>query len=185
MGWKAVRDHYRVEHIVQVTSAGICIGSPYIHDIIVISAERGEITKRYDPGRGWSRIGNLDRYQAEMDADPFKLAELVAAQDTFERSIPVYTYEGGEIIEKQCEELGWPNVTHDGCIQFENTFSPDSGLVRTWAIDNAKSGIEWMTESVEEAERELAEKRERLAKREADLRQLLDASPILEQETEG
>lgn len=179
MGWKAVRDHYRVEHIVQITSDGICIGSPYIHNIIVISADRGEITKRYDPARGWSRNENLDRYQTEMDADPFKLAALVATNDQFERSIPVFTYEGGAIIEKQCEELGFPNVTHDGAMQFENTFSPDAGLVREWAIDNAKAGIEWMAESVVEAEDELTRRRDRLEQRRVDLRQLeaIAASP--------
>lgn len=168
MGWKAVRDHYRIEHIVQVTSAGICIGSPYVHDIIVISTDRGEIIRRWDNARG-DLIG---RYLDEMDADPFKLAELVAQPDVFERSIPVFTYDGGEIIEKQCEELGYPHVTHDGCIQYENTFSTDPGLVRTWAIDNAKAGVEWMTETVEEAEKSLAERRARLEKRKADLRQL-------------
>lgn len=176
MGWKAVRDHYRIEHLVQVNASGICIGSAYIHDIIVISADRGEIVKRYDPGNGWSRNDNLDRYQNEMDADPFKLAELVAAEDVFERSIAVFTYEGGEIIEKQCEELGWPNVTHDGLMQFENTFSTDPGLVRTWAIDSAQAGIDWMTDHIAEEEAKLAETRARLAKREADLAALLDGA---------
>ena len=126
---------------MQVTPAGICIGSGYIHDIIVISADRGEIVKRYEPRRGWSSNENLVRYQAEMDADPLKLAELVAAEDVFERSIPVFTYEGGAIVEKQCEELGWPNVTHDGSMQFENTFSPDAGLVRTWAIGSTENRV--------------------------------------------
>lgn len=176
MGWKAVRDHYRIEHTVQVTSEGICIGSPYIHNIIVISLDRGEVIKRYDPGRGWSRNESLDHYQAEMDAAPFILAALVAAEDAFERSIPVYTYEGGEIVEKRCEELGWPNVTHDGRMQFENTYSPDPGLVRIWAVDDAKAGIAWMQEAVEEAERNLADKMARLAKRKADLKQLEGAA---------
>lgn len=170
MGWKAVRDHYRIEHDVQVTSQGICIGSPYIHDIIVISLDRGEIVRRW----GEPHSGKLGRYLQEMDADPSKLAELVAADDVFERSIPFYTYEGADIIEKQCEALGWPNVTHDGCMQFENTFSPDPGLVRTWAIDNAKAGVRWMREAVEDAEKALAEKRERLARREDDLSRLVD-----------
>lgn len=170
MGWKAVRDHYRIEHIVQVVpEKGICIGSGYIHDIIVISLDRGEITKRYDPGRGWSRNADLDRYQDEMDADPFKLSELVAAEDVFDRSIPVFTYQGGEIIEKLCEEVGWPNPTHDGQMQFENTFSTDSGLVRTWAIDSAKSRIEFLRQSVKDAEADLAGRIQRLAECERDL----------------
>ena len=174
MGWKAVREHYRIEHLVQVVPGkGICIGSPYVHDIIVISADRGEVVKRAEY---FARNGNLARYLAEMDADPFKLAELVAAEDAFERSIPVFTYEGGAIIEKQCEELGWPNVTHDGLMQYDNQFSPDAGLVRTWAIDSARSGIEWMTDDVAEQEKKLAEMRARLAKREADLAALLDGA---------
>lgn len=166
MGWKAVRDHYRIEHIVQVVpEKGICIGSGYIHDIIVISLDRGEIT------RVWSDLGRgeLGRYVKEMRADPFKLAELVAAEDVFERSIPVFTYQGGEIIEKLCEDVGWPNPTHDGQMQFENTFSTDSGLVRTWAIDSAKSRIEFLRQSVKDAEADLADRRNRLAECERDL----------------
>lgn len=172
MGWKSIRDAYRIEHLVHVTEAGICIGSAYIQDLIVISADRGEITKRYDPGAGWSRNANLDRYQAEMDGDPFRLARLAAAVDTFDRSIPVFTYEGGDVIEKRCEELGWPNVTHDGLLQYENTFSPDAGLVRTWAIDGAKASVEHLSEHVAEVERDLARAKARLAKREEDLLKL-------------
>lgn len=167
MGWKAVRDHYRIEHFVQVTDKGICIGSPYIHDIIVISLDRGEIVRRWGSGGG-----EIGRYLDAMDADPFKLAELVAQADVFERSIPVFTYEGGDIIEKQCEELGYPNVTHDGCMQYENTFSPDAGLVRVWAIDSAKAGIEWMAEAVEDAQRELHKRVDRLNQRKDDLEKL-------------
>lgn len=172
MGWKAVRDHYRIEHIVQVTDKGICIGSGYIHDCIVIDKNRGEVITRYDPSPGWSRNADLLRYQAEMDADPFKLAELVAAPDRFERSITVFTYAGGEILEKQCEELGWPNVTHNGLIQYENMFSTDRGLVRSWAIDNARAGVEWRREQVAQAKVDLEELEKQLAQREADLRQL-------------
>lgn len=170
MGWKAVRDHYRIEHGVQVTSEGICIGSPYIHNIIVISLDGGKIIRRW----GEPHSGKIARYLKEMDADPDKLAELVAAEDAFERSIPVYTYDGGEIIEKQCEALGWPNVTHDGCLQYENTFSPDPDLVRQWAVKDAKASIEWMREAVQEAEKELASRRTRLSEHEDDLRRLTE-----------
>lgn len=173
MGWKAIKEHYRIEHAVQVRDDLICIGSPYVHDIIVISADRGEIVQRPDY---YSRNGNLARYVAEMDADPGKLAELVAAADVFERSVPVFTYNGGAIIEKECEELGWPNVTHDGLMQFDNTFSPDAGLVRTWAIASARAGIEWMIDHVAGEEAKLADFRARLAQREADLATLLDGA---------
>ncbi len=175
MGWKAIRDHYGIEHIVQVTSAGICIGSGYIHDLIVVA--NGVRDRSHDNDRFGVRRkegGELGRIMDEMDADPAKLAELAACADTFDRSLTVYTYDGGAILEKQCEELGWPNVTHDGLIQYENTFSPDRDLVRQWAIKSAKAGVEWRREAVAEAEKKLADVMSSLAQRESDLRQLLD-----------
>ena len=30
MGWKNIKEHYRIGHTVHVTDKGICIGSPYI-----------------------------------------------------------------------------------------------------------------------------------------------------------
>jgi hypothetical protein len=121
MGWKNIKEAYRIEHQVRVTSDGICIGSPYIHDIIVIGLD-GTIKKRYDDGR---INEDLLRYQKEFDAEPEKLRELAIAPDKFTTFIPVYTYDGGEIIQKFCEALGWPNVTHDGDMMYENTFSTD------------------------------------------------------------
>lgn len=138
MGWKNVKEHYRIEHIVQVTEAGICIGSPYIHNLIAIGMD-GAI-KKADDGRVNE---DLRRYMSEFTADPAKLRELIKAPDKFTASIPVYTYDGGEILEKFCEKPGWPNVTHDGHIQYENIFSTDKAKVVRWAKENAKLGIEW------------------------------------------
>jgi len=168
MGWKRVRDHYRVQHTVQVTEEGICIGSPYIHNIIVISAE-GKVVKRYESGK---TNEDLRRIQGEIDADPAMLRKMVLTADTFDKSITVYTYDGGEVIECKCEELEWPNVTHGGSMMYDNTFSPDKAVVVQWAKRSAEIGVQWAKESVEENEKELAERRERLAKNESELAQL-------------
>ena len=168
MGWKTFKEHYRIGHYVQVTewSAAhasrwrkdyptdkvICIGSPYIHDIIVIGLD-GAIIKG-DDGRSNE---DLKRYMAEMKADPAKLREVVLAQDTFAASIPVHTYSGGKIIEKRCEVLGWPNVTHDGDMMYENTFSADKSVVVKWAKRNAAAGIRWQLERIDEIKQNLAE----------------------------
>jgi hypothetical protein len=167
MGWKRVRDHYRVQHAVQVTSEGICIGSSYIHNIIVIGAD-GKVKKRYESGTN----EDLRRIQDEMDADPAILRKVVLTADTFDKSIPVYTYDGGEIIECKCEEMGWPNVTHGGSMMYENTFSQDKTQVVKWAKRNAELGVKMCKESVAAAEQRLLECRERLAKEESDLAKL-------------
>ena len=132
MSWKNVKDHYQVEHSVKITSEGICIGSPYIHNIIVIGLD-GIVKKPYENGR---TNEDLRRIQDAFDADPEKLKELVLSPDTFKKSLTVYTYNGSEIIEKKCEELGWPNITHDGCMMYENTFSADKLKVVALAKKN-------------------------------------------------
>lgn len=157
MGWKNIKEHYRIGHAVQVTKQGICIGSPFIHNIIVIGSD-GSIVKRPSS----TRNADLDRYLSEIEADPGKVKELLQSPDTFTASIPVYTYKGGSIIEKQCEELGWPNVTHDGDMMYDNTFSADKAKVVKWAKENARYAIEsW--------ERRIKEIRDDLAKVELDL----------------
>lgn len=71
MGIKKLKEKYKIEHTVCRTEKGICIGSPYIHDIIVISNE-GKFLKKYKDGKyddGWSTNEKLKRYQEEMLSD--------------------------------------------------------------------------------------------------------------------
>lgn len=167
MGWKALKEHYRIGHSVQIVpEKGICIGSAYIHDIIVVGFD-GVITKRDRYG------GELARYQEEIDADPAKAKALIDQPDAFERSIPVFTYAGAEIIECACEELGWPNVTHDGRMMYENTFSPDRAEVLRWAILSAESGVAAWIRMADERATAWREARAHLAKRQNDLTALL------------
>jgi hypothetical protein len=156
MGWKSIKEHYRVGHSVQVTEQGICIGSPYIHDLIVIGLD-GTIKKHSESGNE-----DLVRYMREFRADPEKLKSLAQAEDIFERSISVYTYDMGTIIEKQCEEPGWPNTTHDGEMMYSNTYSTDRAQVAKWAKQDLEAGIRLLTDGI-------ARDRQKIAEREADL----------------
>lgn len=171
MGWKAVRDHYGIKHIVCVNKEGICIGSPYIHNIMVIGAD-GTLTHRYEDHDQWSMNEDLARYQREMDADPEMLRKLVLQPDTFGCSLTVWTWDGGEVLEKRCEVLGWPHVTHDGMIQFGNRFSADRRQVVAWAIRDAELRVRYAKVDVSEAEQELAKRRARLEDAEASLAKL-------------
>lgn len=172
MGWKNVKKHYRIEHTVQVTEAGICIGSPYIHNIIVISRD-GTITREY---RGASN-DDLMRYQKEFNDDPETLKRLIQEPDTFEASVQVFTYVGGEIIEKQCEKLGWPNVTHDGQMMHDNTFSPIKAQVVGWAKENAAIRYECAIRRETEAQQKLAECRGGVAIAKHDIQKLEEDYP--------
>lgn len=168
MGWKNVKDYFRIEHIVSVTQAGICIGSPYIHDIIVLGPH-GEIRKG---GEDYPHNADLRRYLREFRQEPAKLRELIEAPDTFSASIQVFTFKGGEVIEKRCEALGWPNPTHDGQLQYDNTFSTDKAKVVRWAKESRRCSIINQVRCLAEVARELAQHQGWLAEAVADLEKL-------------
>jgi len=167
MGWKNVKEHYRIEHIVHVNEKGICIGSGYITDLIVIGLD-GRIKKRCDS----SNNDDLNRYLSEMDSDSGMLEKLVKSQDKFDKSITVYTYDDGAIIEKQCETLGWPNVTNDGELMYKNTHSADRSIIVDIAKRNAAARIKMIGESIKRAEIELDERIKMLDKSKSDLAKL-------------
>jgi hypothetical protein len=153
MGWKSVKEHYQIGHYVTVDrDKGICIGSPYVHDLIVIGFD-GVVKK--PPAR--THNDELDRYLREFDADRELLKKLVTQEDKFEKSLPVWTYFGSRIVEKFCEEYGWPNVTHDGLMMYANTFSKDRAVIVRAAYANAKAGHELTGDRVEQARKELEE----------------------------
>lgn len=175
MGWKNVKEHYGIEHIVQVVpDKGICIGSGYVHDIIVIDKDlnikRSEHIGRGEPFEGWVRA---------MESDKAQLRRLIETPDTFERSLIVHTadYHKGEIIEKRCEKLGWPNVTHDGECMYENSFSTDRAKIVAYAKSNAAAAIKSQRRIIEDSERELAKHRAYLAEYETAMAKLNRENP--------
>lgn len=120
MGVKSIKEHYQIKHFVTKRGENICIGSAYVHDIIVISPE-GKLIKVWERN---SSNADLRRYVEELENDSAtgKLKAIFHKKDTFSKFLPVYTYENGRLIKTYCEEYGWPNVTHDGEMMYENTY---------------------------------------------------------------
>ena len=162
MGWKNLKEHYRIGHIVCVTEKGICIGSGYVHDLIIVNPTDGSLQPNKE--MGWSSSNeDLKRYRQEMQADPAKVRALIEAPDTFAASLPVYTYDyDGNIVEKRCEDYGWPNQTHDGDLMYDNTFF----ATRDEALEKAKreiaAAIEMNQSTVARMETDLQGQRRRL-----------------------
>ncbi len=170
MGWKSVKDHYRIGHTVSVyEDKGICIGSSLCHDLVVIDPWRRKV--------GTSSLGvrgneELQRYWTEINADLDKLWELVDADDAFSASIPVYTWKGADIIEEFCETPGHPNITHDGHLMYENRFSTDRDQALQWAIEEAEAGISLGIRRLDELGRDVAKSRKLLEEDRNDLAKL-------------
>lgn len=175
MGWKNFKEHFGIEHFVQITSKGLCIGSPYVHDLAVVDLETGAVV----PNRTFADFVKKN-YPKLDQASPEQVLQIIREPDVFEKSVTVYTFEGGDIIEKQCEEPGWPNVTHDGDMMYENLFSTDRNAVVVWAKRNAHAEAAYLGEEVRRLEEQLTKMKQRLAQSESALQKLNKDFPDIE-----
>lgn len=145
------------------------ISSPYV-DIMKVDK---------DGKASWCELGptsnkDLMRVYDEMVADQNKLKELFHAPDSFSASLPVYTYgPDGTIVEKLCETPGWPNVTHDGCLQYANTFSTDRSKLLQTAIRHAKAALDATTSQIKDMQKDLMFLEETKIRQEKALHRLL------------
>jgi len=179
MGWKNVKQHYRIGHIVAIHGEkGICIGSPYIHDIISIPANGMPKWGNLGP----SSNGELARYWSEMMADIPKLKALIDAPDSFDKAHRVFTYDDGGILEKLCEEYGYPNVTHDGCVMYENTYFKSRAEAVAVAKSNARYWVKGAARRVKQVKAELKDARAYLAEAKAARAKLMGPAQAVELE---
>lgn len=168
MGIKKIKKHYRIDHIVQRHARGILVGSAYVGDLLVFSDE-GALVERSSIG---TRDEDLNRYVSEIEANPALFAALLAEDDVFGKSLKVYTWEGADVVECLCEEHGWPNVTHDGRLMYENTHFRSKEKAAAKAKIDAALGVREWARAAAEAERRLAEARGHLGDSRANLAKL-------------
>ena len=164
MGWNTFKKHFNIGHIVQIRDGDLLIGSSYISALVAISLDTGIIKK---PEHYHDRFLR-ENYPNVSDAMPSEIKALLDAEDTFAESIPVYTYEGLKIFKKYCEEVGYSNVTHDGVLMYENTFSTNIDDVVAWAKRERRFRLDNL--------------RERVTGRSKELDELLDTLRLLDQE---
>ena len=162
MGWKTIKETFGISHIVMINEAGLCIGSPYVPNLAVIDLVTGVVRENT------TFSGFLKQYPSLQNAKPEQLLDLMSAPDTFSASIPVYTCEGGNILEKYCDVLGYPNVTHDGCLMYENTFSDDKEKIVRRAKEVMTCNIKYDLRNIKELEGKLAACKAQLVLDEAD-----------------
>jgi len=153
MGWHTLKKHFNIGHIVQIRERDLLIGSSYISALATINMDTGIIQKpEYCRGRFLHEY-----YPNILAATQDEIKALLDAEDTFTQSIPVYTYEGLKIFKKYCEEIGYPNVTHDGVLMYANTFSTNIDHVVAWAKRNRASRLEGLRDRITECSKELDE----------------------------
>jgi hypothetical protein len=141
MGWKTLKEHYGIRHLVQVKThidgldgdRFIVIGTTSMYDLIVIRCSDGKIVKAN------TFCNNvLQDYLNKMGRDGRAIVkELIDTEDCFneDKLMDVYVieeYEGRKrIVLKRAEKFGWPNVTTDGMLMSSsNSFKTKDDAVK-------------------------------------------------------
>jgi hypothetical protein len=181
MGWKAVKDHYRIGHIVHMSGDDLLIGGAYVSEIIRVSPEG--VVEEKPTMRPLD--GELARYVYEIRGDASRFRGLLASKDEFTASTPVYGWSGSTIVEDFCEEYGWPNVTHSGALMWDGHFFLDRDDAVRRAVAGARGRMSSLAERVEELEEKLAERKRMLAGAEGDLNDLRSRHASLAAEVES
>jgi hypothetical protein len=147
MGWKNIKEHYRIDKVVHVKRHTTKVNEfVQIKNITIVIGNIDEITISTDGviihTKDYYCDGDLRRVRSEMRSDPEKLRTLATSPDTFGPLTTVWTYDRNSLIEKQCEVVGWPNCCTDGELQGGNTHSPDRAIILQWALESAKARLE-------------------------------------------
>ena len=144
----------------------IGIGNGYVHKLIKLDKKTMNISYALDTfHKGKECLKDKDDTallniwnKLEELIKSGEIKEILEGNDTFDKPIPVYYEEDGEIIETYCYELGWPNTTITGKLMYENTHFKDPLTAAREALTGSKITIVFMKESIEEKKKELLKK---------------------------
>lgn len=152
MGWKTFKEHFNISHTVHVTEEGLCIGSPYINSLVVISIETGAIKK------DGCVSSFLNEYYPEIKkSSPAKRLRYFRVEDIFNDVLSVFTYSKDKIIEKKAEKMGWPNVTTEGQIMYDNTFFKTKKEAIREATSDNEATLKWRQDKLIKLKSEILE----------------------------
>lgn len=137
----------------------ICVASAYVHDLI--SLDKKEFKLRYALGypdygydsiRGTGELRNIwDKLQQLIDSGEIK--DYIEGIDDIliENRIPVFYAKYGRILETYTDELGWPNVTVDGTLMYENSHFEDRETALAHETKSLRNHIEMCRDRLAES----------------------------------
>lgn len=150
MGWKTFKDRFNILETFEWRGEKLLFSNSIYESLAIVDLKTGEVIPHpYHP------TFLSDNYPEICQTPAEEILAMFNAEDKFEASIPVYTYSGGDIIEKFCEKPGWPNFTHDGLLMYANRYSIKKDRVVIAAKADNDAGISLITSRIEQLKSEL------------------------------
>lgn len=160
MGWKNFKEHYKVD-FMEVSDGEIHVGVSYVPSMFSVDMKTGAVQQRSSLLSDSALRPLYERLKNEQA----HLVSVLTRPDSFGDTYPVYTYtKNGEVVERRCEAYGWPNVTTDGELMYENMFFRTRNAALNECISSLSCSLNFLDVAIEEQEKRLQELRERAAR---------------------
>lgn len=162
---RLLQKELNTERTVHLSDNKVCVASAYVHDLIHIKLD--DMTVHYVFGED-----NPWKQDDEVKLLLVKLRELVAngeinkfleGDDVIENPLPVFTVINNKLVSTFTDKYGWPNITIDGMMMYENTFFKTKKDALKYAIEEKESSIKYYKETaIPEAKEKVRELESRL-----------------------
>ena len=147
----------------------IAIGSPMCSTLITMDMKTFKLRYALDTfNRGRDAIDHEELGfiwdKLESLAETGEIKSIIAGQDELKNPLPVFSYKAGKIVESTTDEYGWPNVTVDGTLMYENVWFKTYAEALKYGLKNAEYAVKDWERNVSRRQEELAEGLAELAK---------------------
>lgn len=152
----------------------ICVGSPMCSDLISVDKKTLQLRYALDTFReGRKCLENKSNSKGENELlfiwdklqeliNNNEILDIINGSDIIENPLPVFTVDYGILIETFTDEYGWPNVTVDGDLMYDNTYFKTKEEAIKYGIKESEAWIEMLTEKKNDLEKEALEKQEKI-----------------------
>jgi hypothetical protein len=153
-------------YIINNNDDYIAVGSPLCHDLISVNKKTLKLKYALDTwhdGRSSIKHDELlfiwDKLQELINNGQIK--DIIEGHDEIENPLPVFTVRDGKVIKSFTDKYGWPNITIDGDLMYDNTWFKTELEAIEYGIQEYKAGMDTVQRTIDEKRKELKEFEER------------------------
>lgn len=144
-----------IKYTICQSETDICVDSSYIIHLITINKKTLKLNCKdssyINENPDLKKIYNELKYLIDTN----KIQEFIYGEDEIENKLPVYKEENGEIIETYTDAYGYPNLTIDGYVMYDNVYFKDKEACRNFNIKSYLSNIESYNEYIRQRLKEI------------------------------
>jgi hypothetical protein len=157
------------KYAVHFRDGKVCIGSPYVSELITVHAETMQIKYALDTFHEGRKSIHSKKLEFIWDKllefiESGELKTIIENNDSTEGMFPVYSCKEGKIRQQFADVFGWPNPTHDGEMMYDGTFFKTETEAIEYGIKDLTGWCMHFKEHVAKLEGEIVEEKSRLEK---------------------